>query len=75
MNNSSLPKRKDMNNIYQSNNISVKLVIKGSLKSPIAVSMRAARTLLKRLTSENLNLSTQFALVPRHPGTNSLFTK
>ena len=35
---------------------------------PVSVSLRVARTLLKRLLSKNLNLNIQFTHASRHPG-------
>ena len=35
---------------------------------PVSVSLRAARTFLKRLWSENKNFNPQFRQVSRHPG-------
>ena len=44
-------------------------------KIPVAVSLRAARTLLKILKSKNKNVNTQFTHISRHRGAQSLLQK
>ena len=42
---------------------------------PVSVSLRLARTLLKRLVSKNKNFNTQFTHASRHPGAENLLQK